>query len=111
LAGYPWIVPPKGAPLRLVWENLFDREGMPHPKVPVESGSVMTIRQLLIDSPFLTLLSPDQMSVEREAGWAEQIAELPPELDRTIAVTTRASWRPTAVQSAFLADLREVCVS
>ncbi|MFM5947993.1 MAG: LysR family transcriptional regulator [Novosphingobium sp.] len=110
LVAYPWILPAAGAPLRLIWEQLFDRAGLARPTVPVESGSVMIIRQLLIGSNFLTLLSPDQMSVELEAGWVEQIGELPPDLDRTIAVTTRASWRPTAVQSEFLADLDAVSV-
>jgi LysR family transcriptional regulator, regulator for genes of the gallate degradation pathway len=108
LAAYPWIVPPAGAPLRLIWEQLFDRAGVPHPRVPVESGSVMTIRQLLIGSHFLTLLSPDQMLVELEADWVAQIAELPADLDRTIAVTSRASWRPTAVQAEFMDDLKAV---
>jgi LysR family transcriptional regulator of gallate degradation len=108
LVTYPWILPTAGAPLRLIWEQLFDRAGVAHPNVPVESGSVMIIRQLLIGSNFLTLLSPDQMSVELEAGWVEQLGELSPDLDRTIAVTTRASWRPTAVQSEFLADLDAV---
>ena len=39
----------------------------PPPAVPIESGSVMMIRQILIDSDFLTMLSPDQVAVELEA--------------------------------------------
>ncbi len=109
LAGYPWVVSSKGAPLRLIWEQLFDRAGVDHPPIPVESGSVMIIRQLLMDSDFLTLLSPHQVAVELEAGWLEQIAELPDDLDRTICVTSRGSWRPTAVQAEFLKDLEAVC--
>jgi LysR family transcriptional regulator, regulator for genes of the gallate degradation pathway len=94
--------------LRLIWEQLFARAGVALPPVPVESGSVMTIRQLLIESDLLTLLSPDQMAVELEAGWVDRIADLPNDLDRTIAVTTRASWRPTAIQLEFLQDLDAV---
>ncbi|MEO7384976.1 MAG: LysR substrate-binding domain-containing protein, partial [Novosphingobium sp.] len=105
LAAYPWVVAHAGAPLRDVWEAMFDRAGVPFPPVPVESGSVMTIRQLLIDSDLLTLLSPGQVSVELEAGWLAHIADLPDDLDRTIALTTRTTWRPTAVQEEFLADL------
>lgn len=108
LAAYPWVVPAIGAPLRLVWEQFFAREKVTLPAIPVESGSVMTIRQLLLDSDLLTLLSPDQMSVELEAGWVDQIADLPDDLDRTIAVTSRTSWRPTAVQTEFLRDLEAV---
>lgn len=68
----------------------------------------MMIRQILIDSDFLTMLSPDQVRVELEAGWLEQISPLPPELGRTIGVTMRRSWRPTAVQQEFLGDLAAI---
>ena len=105
LAGFPWIVPAAGAPLRDSWERFFSASDLPLPAVPIESGSVMMIRQILIDSDFLTMLSPDQLIVELEAGWLERIASLPPDLGRTIGITTRASWRPTQVQREFLADL------
>ncbi|MDE2410393.1 MAG: LysR family transcriptional regulator [Sphingomonadales bacterium] len=105
LARYPWTVPAVGAPLRNGFERFFAEAGVVPPRVPIESGSVMMIRQILIDSDFLTMLSPDQLAVEMEAGWLEQIAPLPPGLGRTIGVTTRASWRPTQVQREFIADL------
>ncbi len=105
LAGYPWVIASEGAPLRVLWEAMFTRAKLPLPLVPVESGSVMTIRQLLMDSDLLTLVSPDQVSVEIEAGWLVKIADLPDDLDRAIALTTRASWRPTAVQAEFVAEL------
>jgi len=105
LARFPWTVPGPGAPLRDSWERFF--AGGPLPAVPIESGSVMMIRQILIDGDFLTMLSPDQLAVEIEAGWLEVIATLPPGLGRTIGVTTRASWRPTRVQEEFMADLLE----
>jgi LysR family transcriptional regulator, regulator for genes of the gallate degradation pathway len=102
LATYPWIVPPIGTPLRTQWERMFAEAGLVLPTVPIECGSVMMIRQLLLDSDFLTLLSPDQVAVELEAGWLTQIAETPEGLTRTIGVTVRAGWRPTAMQAAFL---------
>ena len=105
LAGYTWIIAARGAPLRESWERMFAAQGLASPSVQVESGSVMTIRQLLIDSDCLTLLSPDQVAVELEAGWLCRIGRLPAGMGRTIGVTTRASWRPTAVQADFMADL------
>jgi len=108
LARYPWTVPPQGAPLRDSWERFFADAGLAPPDVPIESGSVMMIRQILIDSDFLTMLSPAQVTVELEAGWLEQLAELPTKLGRTIGVTTRASWRPTLVQREFLDELEAV---
>ena len=108
LAAYPWVIAGPGAPLRDSWAQLFMAAGLEPPPVPIESGSVMTIRQLLIDSDLLTLLSPDQVAVELEAGWLTSLGEAPPGHERTIGVTTRAGWRPTAVQAEFLDDLRAV---
>lgn len=108
LAGYPWTVPASGVPLRESFMRFFADAGVPPPRVPIESGSVMMIRQILIDSDFLTMLSPDQVRVELEAGWLEQISPLSAELGRTIGVTTRRSWRPTEVQQEFLDDLSAI---
>lgn len=107
LAAYPWIIAAPGAPLRDSWEQMFTRAGLALPRVPVESGSVMTIREILVDSDFLTLLSPSQVRAELAAGWVVQLCPAPAGLHRTVGLTTRASWRPTTVQAEFLDDLRE----
>ena len=108
LARHAWILPARGAPLRDSWNAMFADANAPAPPVPVESGSVMTIRQVLIDSDFLTLVSPDQVAVELEANWLTSLGAMPSSFRRVIGVTTRASWRPTAVQAEFLADLTAV---
>lgn len=108
LAAYPWVVPQLGAPLRDSFERYFARAGVVVPVVPIESGSVMMVRQLLMDSDFLTMLSPDQVVVELEAGWLVQLSGLPAGLGRTIGMSWRASWRPTAVQRDFIESLLAV---
>lgn len=108
LVAYPWIVAGPGAPLRLSWEQMFVAEGIQPPSVPIESGSVMIIRQLLTHSDYLTLLSADQVAVELEAQWLVALRSAPPTMQRTIGVTTRASWRPTAVQAEFIDDLQAI---
>ena len=111
LAAFPWIVAGAGAPLRDSWQQMFSDAGLPLPPMPIESGSVMTIRQLLMDSDFLTLLSLDQVAVEREADWLVALSSAPAGLERTIGMTSRASWRPTAVQAEFIADLQSAACS
>ncbi len=104
LAHFPWIVGHAGTPLRRQWEALFD--GRRLPPAPIECGSVMTIRGILRDSDFLTLLSPDQVALEIES---EVLAAIGAPLEgtlRTIGVTTRAGWRPTAMQALFLDILK-----
>lgn len=101
LAHYPWTIAPPGTPLRAQWDAMFSDAGIDAPAVPVECGSVITIRQILLDSDFLTLLSPDQVAVELEAGWLTKICDAPSGLVRKIGITTRSGWRPTAMQQAF----------
>lgn len=105
LAEYPWIVAAPGTPLRTQWERMFTHAGITPPKVPIECGSVITIREILTKSDFLTLLSRDQLSVELEAGWVTQLWAAPSDILRRIGVTTRAHWRPTRLQQAFLDEL------
>lgn len=107
LANYPWVMPPEGTPLHSLWRLIFDEMGLALPQVPIECGSVITIRQLLIASDFLTLLSPDQVAVELEAEWLTIIAEAPPALSRNIGLSTRTNWQPTQLQAAFVAQIEQ----
>jgi len=102
---YGWIVPPEGTPLRTLWRNLFAAIGGPLPPVPIECGSVMTIRELLQAGDELTLLSVDQLSVELASGMLVDLGPAPGAVTRTIGVTHRADWRPTRAQAAFLATV------
>jgi len=111
LARYPWTVAAPGTPLRAQWEHMFSDAGVPPPRVPIECGSVITIRGILLDSDFLTLLSPDQVAVELEAGWLVKICDTPADMVRAIGLTTRAGWMPTAMQAEFLALAQEMAAT
>jgi DNA-binding transcriptional LysR family regulator len=101
LAGFPWIVGQAGTPLRAHWETLFG--GDAPPAAPIECGSVMAIRGILRDSDFLTLLSPDQVALEIDAGILASVGPPLPGSTRTIGITTRIGWRPTSAQARFVA--------
>lgn len=107
LAGYPWVLPARGTPLRQYWEGMLRAVGAEPPEVGIECGSVLTVRQLLLGSDALTLLSPAQLAVELQAG---VLASLPPPapVRRRIGITTREGWQPTGPQRAFLDLLRQV---
>jgi len=107
LAGYPWILPARDTPLRRYWEAMMRAAGAEPPPVEIECGSVLTVRQLLLGSDALTLLSPAQLAVELEAGVLATLPTPAPVL-RRIGITTREGWRPTAPQADFVALLREV---
>lgn len=110
LADFPWILPARDTPLRRYWEAMMRAAGAEPPPVGIECGSVLTVRQLLLGSDSLTLLSPAQLAVELEAGVLATLPTPAPVL-RRIGITTRDGWRPTAPQAAFLVLLREVAGS
>ncbi|MGI4881425.1 MAG: LysR family transcriptional regulator [Janthinobacterium lividum] len=106
LASYPWIVGPANTPLRAEWERLF--AGTTLPRTPIECGSVMIIGRLLTEGQFLTLLSPDQVALQIRIGLLARVGEPLEDSRRLIGITTRRSWRPTAMQRRFLDLLDEV---
>ena len=106
LAEHGWIAGQPGTPLRLHWNALF--AGRTPPPAPVECGSVMVSRELLLRSDLLTLLSPDQVSIELAAGLLARIGAPLDQALRTIGITTRAGWRPTALQQRLVGLLEEV---
>lgn len=109
LARYEWCIPQQGVPLRERWEEMFSNADISAPEVSVECGSVITIRQILMGSDCLTILSPDQVAVELEAGWLKIVGDAPSELVRRIGITHRAGWRPTALQLDFIESLKANC--
>ncbi len=105
LAACPWVTGRAGSPLAAQWRALF--AGAP-PPAPVACGSVMTIRELLLASDCLTLLSPEQVRVELDAGLLVAIAHDLPIQPRRIGAVLREGWRPSPVQRAFLHELAGV---
>jgi DNA-binding transcriptional LysR family regulator len=106
LASYPWIVPAANTPLRLIWDRMF--EGRAQPKTPIECGSVMIIGRLLTEGDFLTLLSPDQVALQIRLGLLARVGPPLEDSTRMIGITTRRSWRPTAMQRRFITLLGEI---
>lgn len=105
LADFAWIVPARETPLRTQWEQIFLERCVSPPPVAIECGSVIVMRQLLIQDDYLTLLSPAQVAVELEAGWLTRISTPPGKIRRTIGITRRMDWRPTPLQQQFIATV------
>ncbi len=106
MLAYQWILPGPETPLRSYWEAMVRASGHQPPRVALECGSVMMIRQLLLAGDAVTMLSRDQLSVELDAGLLAAIPA-PAPVERTIGIITREGWRPTALQADFLKVLRE----
>ena len=108
LTRFPWIVARRASGLLDRWQQLFDKAGMERPTAPIQCGSVALIRGVLVRSDFLTLLSPDQVRAEIDAGQLIEIRSDAPDTARTIGAITRRDFYPTKLQRLFLEELRAV---
>jgi LysR family transcriptional regulator of gallate degradation len=102
------VVPATGTPTRQAFERIFNEADVSQPTRLVESSSQILIRELLIESDRLTLMSAHQ--VEREIN-IELLTVLHFPLEHTrrpIGLCVRKSWLPTVTQSHFLSLLREI---
>ena len=109
LAGYPWVLPRKGTPTRTIFDSFAAEVGLAQPFGLIETGSLVAIRGILMESDRLTVLSPGQIAYERGAGHLDMLPVALPGARRPIGVTTRQGWKPTALQAEFLDDLRAAC--
>lgn len=106
LAAYPWIVARRASGLLDRWQSLFDDANAPRPTAPIHCGSVALIRGVLVRSDFLTLISPDQVAAEMEAGSLIRIKSVIPDTERVIGAITRRDWYPTPLQERFVTLLK-----
>ncbi|GGB94794.1 transcriptional regulator [Marinobacterium zhoushanense] len=107
LAQYPWVVPRSGAPTRTYFDTLFSENGIPIPTGLVETSSQILIRELLLGSDRLTLISSHQIEHERALGLLRVIPFALSHTRRPIGITMRRNWQATPTQKAFLDMLRE----
>ncbi|MEP5938260.1 MAG: LysR family transcriptional regulator [Erythrobacter sp.] len=100
LSDFPWVLPAPHTPLHHYWQKLMESFGG-RGKVSLECGSVLTMRELLLETDLLTLLSPAQVRIELQAGLLVAIDPPTPVL-RPIGITQRRDWRPTSSQQSML---------
>ena len=108
LLSYPWVVPQAGTPTRVQFESIFAAAGRAPPRRLIESGSLLLMRGLLLESDHLCCISRIQAKMECEKGLLCQLPFATNELARPIGLTSRAGWRPTPPQRRLLEILREV---
>lgn len=106
LRRYPWIAPRAGSPLRRQFVELFARARMPAPENPIECNSQVASRALLAASDRVMLLSALQVHQELQAGQLVALPHPHGRVVRTIGLTTRRDWRPTAAQVELLDAIR-----
>lgn len=106
LAQYTWVVPRKGAPTRDYFDDMFDGVECEPPGI-IESSSLILIRNLLMASDRLTIISLHQIRHEKQMGILAPLAFDTSHTTRSIGLTTRKDWRPTATQARFIKLLKD----
>lgn len=106
LADLDWVVPRAGTPTRDYFELFFAAEE-PVPKARhIECSSLVAIRSLLMASDRATILSSHQAGYEISNQDLSVVNIKLSKSRRSIGITTRANWKPTKIQSEFLARLK-----
>jgi len=108
LAGLDWVLPPEGAPGRLLFEEFCRSIGLGQPRHVIECSSLVAVRSLLLQSDRAALLSRAQVGFEVESGQLAVLGDPLPHTARPIGLALRSDWRPTQAQAAFLDLLRDL---
>jgi len=103
LARCLWVLPRRDTPSRAIFEALQAEQQVHAPEMGyVETGSLVALRGVLMESDAVAILSPRQIEYERSQGLLDVLDFPLPPSGRAIGVTTLANWHPTALQADFL---------
>ena len=105
-AHYPWIVAVPGTPARGQFDAAFKAAVGHAPRGLVETSSMILMRELMHQGPYLGCVSRLQAQSEIEAGLMTSLPLHISASERKIGLTTRRDWKPTQTQSAFLAMIQ-----
>ncbi|MCB1396511.1 MAG: LysR family transcriptional regulator [Rhodobacter sp.] len=106
---YPWVAPPKTTPAGTYLFETLRIDQRPLTPVRVVSSSLVMLRGILAEGPYVSVISRHQISTEIADG---HMVALPIALSgntRSIGLTYRSNWRPTETQARFLHHLRTAC--
>jgi molybdate transport repressor ModE-like protein len=105
LARYDWVLPEPGTPRRTAFERMF-ADFTPKPKASIETRSIEFQREILSGSDRVSIVTRREALLEERMGLLAALPFAPSVSRNADGIATRANWRPTIVQLAFLDLLR-----
>lgn len=108
LLAHPWVMSAPGTPMRVSWEKMFEARGQHPPALRVQCGSLTIKRGLMFEGDWLTLMSRDQFRLESKVGQLVELGTSGNGFWRTIGMTRRAEWYPTALHVSFIELIKTV---
>lgn len=99
---YPWVAPPRETPAGgYLFDTLRIHERDQTP-VRLVTSSLVMLRGILAQGPYISIVSRHQISVDAELGVITEL-DLPLEGHfRDIGLTTRKGWRATQMQARYI---------
>lgn len=108
LGQFPWVVPRSDAPARRVFEAFAQQHGLGQRLGGhVETGSLVVLRGVLLESDALALISPNQIRYELEQGLMVALDIPVPGSGRDIGVTVLREGLPGRLHLDFLQFLAQ----
>lgn len=102
---FPWIAPPRETPAgQYLFETLRIHE-LKRTPVRVVSSSMATLRGILTEGHYISVVSRHQISVDERLGMITTLDIPLAGHFRDIGLTYRRDWRPTETQAQFIAHL------
>ncbi|WP_177204076.1 LysR family transcriptional regulator [Sphingobium sp. AP50] len=102
-----WLLPWPHSPSRQLFDHGIRTLGLEPPAASVESADLATIRQLLLATDLLALVSARQMRFELRSGLAVELSTPLPVIARDVALITRKQALLSPAADAVMAAIRD----
>ena len=107
LSAYRWALQPPGAPTRDWLDHTFDRQGLPRPRVQVESTMLLMLPTLIAETGLLSFISRHHLEGRQDGTKLKEIPVKEATMRRRLVVTHREdSYLPPAA-ARFIALLSQ----
>lgn len=91
LTAYRWALQPPGAPTRDWLDHVFDRKGLPRPRVQVESTMLLMLPALIVQTGLLSFISRHHLLGRRRGPGLQEVPLKGAEMHRRLVVTYRSN--------------------
>lgn len=89
LTNYAWALQPPGAPTRDWLDHAFDREGLPRPKVQVESTMLLMLPSLIVTTGLLSFISRSHLQGDRRMPGLKEVPIKEAVMNRKLVIVYR----------------------
>jgi DNA-binding transcriptional LysR family regulator len=91
LTAHPWALQPPGAPTRDWLDHTFDRQGLPRPRVQVETTMLLMLPTLIVQTGLLSFISRHHLQGRGRIAGLKEVPVKGAAMRRRLVVTYRAN--------------------